>query len=81
MTKELTKPEGPMTKEDRASVLRHSGFELRSFPSSLAGHWWGIRHSWWVVAVVALGVVAHGCHGSDEDHEPVVAPPVLHDAP
>lgn len=36
------------------------------------------RRRWlpWLVAAVLGGLVAHGCHGADVDHEPAVAVPV-----
>ncbi len=32
--------------------------------------------SWLFVLLVATGLLAHGCHGADVDHEPTVAVPV-----
>ncbi len=34
-----------------------------------AGRW-----GWFFAAVAGFVLVAHGCHGPDEDHEPVVVP-------
>ena len=34
------------------------------------------RWAFAAVAIVLLGIVAHGCHGADADHEPAAALPL-----
>jgi hypothetical protein len=73
MTKRNPKTETRITK-GLSVVLRPRSFVLCFVISgSLVGHWsfW----PWRLLAVAAFILVAHGCHGPEEDHEPSAVAP------
>lgn len=54
---------------DRAGTRRDEPRDRSSWLGAV-----GRAAGWGIVAVAAFVLIAHGCHGPDEDHEPAAVP-------